>query len=217
MEPPGFNPRALVVYGGGGHGKAVIDLVRATGTYEVVAVVDDGLPAGTQVLGVPVVGGAEALRDLAAQGVRLAANAVGGIHDLRVRVAIFDRLQEAGFACPTLVHPSAVVEPSARLAAGAQVFPLAYVGGEASIGFGTIVNTAAVVSHDCRIGDYVILSPGARLAGGVTVGERALLGMGVTVNLNLTVGAGARIGNGATVKRDVPEGAVVHAGAVWPE
>jgi len=219
LEPPltAFDPTAILVYGGGGHGKALIELLRALHSYHIVAVIDDGIPAGHEILGVPVRGGSEALPDLYAQGVRLAVNAVGGIGNLTVRLEVFQRLAGAGFTCPTLVHPSAVLEPSARLAAGVQVMPLAYVGSEAEIGYGAIINTRAIVSHDCRIGDFANLSPGAILAGEVQIGNGALIGMGATLNLRVKVGNRARVGNGATVKSDVPENGVVHAGSVWPD
>ncbi len=217
---PGTGPAAdqrMIVYGGGGHGKSVIEAIRAMGTHEVIGIVDDGLAKGTQVLGLPVLGGAEELPGLLAQGIRLAANAVGGIGDARSRVRVFHRLIEAGFAFPAVVHPTAVVEPSARLSPGVQIMPHAYVGSEAEIGFGAIVNTSAVVSHDCWLGAYANVSPGALLAGGARLGESALVGMGVTVNLGVTIGDGARVGNSAVVKKDVPPGVIVRAGMVWPE
>lgn len=218
FEPPdtAFDPTAVVVYGGGGHGKSVVDLLRALHVYRVVGIVDDGLPAGTAILGLPVLGGAEVLADLHAQGTRLAVNAVGGIGNVGVRVRVFARLSGAGFGFPAVVHPTALVEPSAVLAPGGQVFPLAYIGSEVQVGFGAIVNTGAVVSHECWVGAYANVSPGALLAGGVRVGAGALVGMGVTVNLGVQIGEGARIGNGATVKADVPAGGVVRAGSVWP-
>ncbi|MFM8319286.1 MAG: NeuD/PglB/VioB family sugar acetyltransferase [Chloroflexota bacterium] len=211
-----FDPSAVIVYGGGGHGKTLIDLLRLLGVYQVVGVLDDGLPPGSEVLGAPVLGGGEQLPGLASRGVRLAINAVGGIGSLTTRLRVAEKLQAAGFVSPALVHPAAVVEASARLAPGVQVFARAYVGSDARVDVGCIVNTAAVLSHDCRLGEYANISPGALLAGEVTIGAGALVGMGATVNLRVQVGAGARIGNGATVKENVPEKGVVKAGAVWP-
>lgn len=211
-----FDPLAILIYGGGGHGKMVIDLLRALGTYHLAGIVDDGQQAGSTVMGVPVLGGAGALPGLHQQGVRLAANAVGGIGNINTRIKIFKRLAEAGFACPAIAHPTAYLDPSASLAAGAQVFVHAYVGGEVSVGYGCIINTGVIVSHDCVLGNFVNLSPGAILAGEVQVGDGALIGMGVTVNLGVKIGAGARIGNAATVKADVPAGGIVKAGAIWP-
>jgi acetyltransferase EpsM len=212
-----FDPTAILVYGGGGHGKSVIELLRAIGTYRVVGVLDDGLQAGGALLDVPIVGGQEELGKLYQQGVHLAVNAVGGIGNVAIRIQVFERLAEAGFACPAVAHPTAFIEPSAKLSAGVQVFPHAYIGSEAKSGFGSIINTGAIVSHDCQLGNYVNISPGAMLAGEVQVGDGALIGMGATINLRAKIGAGARIGNGATVKSDVPERGIVRAGGIWPE
>jgi acetyltransferase EpsM len=211
-----FDPTALVLYGGGGHAKTLIDLVRAAGTHHIVGIVDDGLQAGSLVMGLPVLGGAEALAELARQGVRLAVNGVGGINHVEVRLKVFETLQQAGFAFPVLVHPTACVEPSATMAAGVQVLAKSYVSTLAQVGFGSVINAGVVVSHDCVLGQVVNLSPGALLAGGVRVGDHAQIGMGVTINVNLTIGHSARVGNGATVKADVPPGAVVRAGTIWP-
>ncbi len=211
-----FDPTAIVVYGGGGHGKALIELLRVLGIYRIVGVVDDGLPAGQNILGIPVLGSGDALEPLYQQGARLAVNAVGGIGDVAVRIKVFQRIARAGFTCPAVVHPTAFIEASARLSPGVQVFPHAYVGSDARVGFGSIINTGAIVSHDCTLGDYTNLSPGAILAGAVQVGNGALIGMGATINLEARIGAWARIGNGATVKGDVPERGIVRAGTIWP-
>lgn len=211
-----IGPEDILVYGGGGHGKSLIELIQAAGMYRVIGVIDDGLPAGSQVLEVPVLGGGELLSLLHRKGARLAVNAVGGIGSILPRLKVFEKLNAAGFTCPNVIHPTAFLEPSARLAGGGQVMPFAYVGSSATIGFGCIINTRATVSHDCILGDYVNLAPGSVLAGGVQVGERTLIGMNATVNLEVKIGAWARIGNGATVKSAVGEAEVVRAGTIWP-
>lgn len=209
-------PAAILIYGGGGHAKAVIDLLRLLGTYRLAGLIDDNLPAGEAVLGVPVVGGVALLADCYRRGIRLAVNAVGGIGKPEVRVQVFERMAAAGFTFPAIVHPKAFVESSATLAEGVQVFAMAYVGSDSHVGFGSVLNNGAILSHDCILGECVNLSPGATLAGGVKIDDHAQLGMRATVNLGLHVGAGARVGNGATVKQDVPAGGMVYAGTIWP-
>lgn len=223
-EIPGeFDPLSILIYGGGGHGKKLIDLIRLLGVYRLVGIVDDGLPpvqkngSPNLVMGVPVLGGQEVLPELYEKGVRFAANGIGGIGNPDLRVNVYEQLAENGFNFPTLIHPTAFVESSAILSPAVQIFPLAYVGSEASVGFGVILNNSVVISHDCRIEDYANISPGAMIAGNVEIGERALVGMGVTINLGVKLGRGARVGNGATVKAAVPEDGIVRAGAVWPD
>jgi len=207
---------AVLVFGGGGHGKSLIELIRAGGQQAIAGIIDDHKPLGSLVLGVPVIGRSEDLTRFYQNGYRLMVNAVGGIGDISQRIAVFERGRSAGFSFPTVIHPTAFVEASATLGEGAQVFAHAYVGSDARLGFGVIVNTGAIVSHDCVLGDYVNLSPGAILAGEVRVGEATLIGMGVTVNLQVRIGAHCRIGNGATIKQDVPDRTIVRAGTIWP-
>jgi acetyltransferase EpsM len=215
-QPDDGSLPTLVVYGGGGHGKSVIDLVRATGLYQVIGVVDDGLPLGSLILDLPVLGGAEALEELYQQGVRHAANGIGGIGNVDVRLRAFDKMEKAGFTFPPLVHPTAWVEPSATLEPAVQIMPFSYIGPDSRIGFGSLVNIGACVSHDGRLGRVVNLSPGAILAGNVTVKDYAQIGMHATVNLGLNVGERSIIGNGATVIAHVPDNTRVPAGANWP-
>jgi sugar O-acyltransferase (sialic acid O-acetyltransferase NeuD family) len=206
----------VVVFGGGGHGRTLLDLLAVHPSLHAAAVVDDGLDV-REVLGVPVHGG-DALGALRANGLELAVNAVGGIGVERAasRAAVFDRLAAEGFRCPALVHPSAVIDASASVADGVQVLAFGYVGAGSTVGFGTLLNTGAVVSHDCVIGERVNLSPGALLAGEVVVEDGALIGMGATVNIGVRVGRDALVGNSAGVKADVPAGTVVWAGTIWP-
>jgi sugar O-acyltransferase (sialic acid O-acetyltransferase NeuD family) len=212
----GIDPSAIIVYGAGGHGKSIIEMIRALGSYQIMGVVDDDPEVSGQVSEIQVLGGAEVLPGLWNKGIRMAANAVGGIGNIDIRASVFDKLSRAGFTCPALLHPRAVIEVSAQLAPGVQIMPLAYVGSEAKVGFGCIINTGAIVSHDCIIGENSNIAPGVILAGEVNVGKGVLIGMGVTVNLRVSIGAHARLGNGCTIKADVPQRGIVRAGTIWP-
>ncbi|MCS7011345.1 MAG: NeuD/PglB/VioB family sugar acetyltransferase [Anaerolineales bacterium] len=206
----------LLLYGAGGHAKSVMEIVRQCGEYAIAGIVDDNAALiGKRVLDIPVLGTRAILPALAAQGVTLAANGVGGILDIRVRIKVFSLLEAAGFSFPALIHPRATVEPSARVGEGVQVFANAYVGAEAELRPRCMVNTAAVVSHDCVIGEYAHIAPGALLAGHVQVGERTLIGMGVTTAVGVKIGRDVRVGNGAILLADVPDGMIIQAGRFW--
>lgn len=212
-----ISSQELIVYGGGGHGKSVIDLIRVNGVYHIHGIVDDGIGPGNSIMGIEVLGGREVLPELNGKGIKQAVNAVGGIGDITSRIKVFQSLAENGFVCPAISHPSAVIEPSAEIAPGVQIFPQVYVGSEASIGFGVIINTGAIISHECKLEDFTNVSPGAVLAGDVEIGKGTLIGMGVTINLGVKIGENSRIGNSAVIKTDVPDGSLIRAGAVWPD
>jgi sugar O-acyltransferase (sialic acid O-acetyltransferase NeuD family) len=205
---------SVVVFGAGGHGKTLIELIRASGALDPVGVIDDASSV-SEVLGVPVIGTRNDLAGIRGDGIGLAVNAIGGITNMSARVEVSGLLTSEGFMMPVLVHPSAVVEESARVGPGCQVLAHSYVGSDAVLADGVIVNTGAVVSHDCVIGSHGNISPGCLLAGGVTVGPRTLLGMGVTTYLGIDIGSDVRVGNGATLIANVPDGRRIRAGSSW--
>jgi sugar O-acyltransferase (sialic acid O-acetyltransferase NeuD family) len=207
---------SVVVFGGGGLGTTLIEIIAATPDLEALCVVDDAMAPGTAVLGVPVAGGRGVLAALAGAGAAHAVNGVGAIGRAAARAEIDALLAGHGFSLPALRHPAAVVAPSATLGPGTQVHAGAVVSTGVTIGRGVIVNSGAIASHDCAIGDHVHLAPGAVLAGSVRVGDGALVGMAATVALGLAIGARALVGNGAVITGDVPDGAIVAAGTVWP-
>lgn len=214
-RPTPVDDTAVVVFGAGGHGKTLIELMREAGELEPMGVIDDTLPEGSHVLGVPVIGTRAELAAVRASGVELAVNAIGGITNMRTRIEVTRLLAAAGFGMPVLTHPSAVVEPSARIEAGAQILAHSYVGSDAVVGEGVLVNTGAVVSHDCALGPHANLSPGCLLAGHVRVGSGTLLGMGVTTYIGIDIGADVRVGNGAILNASVPDGRRIRAGSIW--
>ena len=213
-QPPA-DPSSVIVFGAGGHGKTLIELIREAGQLELVGVVDDRLARGSDVLGIPVLGNRDDLASIRRDGIGLAVNAIGGISNMASRVEVSQALAARGFVLPALVHPTAFVEASASIGEGAQILAHSYVGSDAVVGKGVIVNTGAVVSHDCVLGDHVNLSPGCLLAGGITVGEATLLGMGVTTYLGIDIGANVRVGNGAIITAPVPDGRRIATGSVW--
>lgn len=187
----------LVIWGAGGHALVVADLARLNG-YTVRGFLDDTTPArwGTPWGRSRILPGALEDHEPGAVLVAIGNNAA------RLRLAA--RAIAAGWACPTLVHPRAIIADGVTLGPGTVVMAGAIVNPAAGIGAHVILNTACTVDHECRIGDGAHLSPGVHLAGGVTVGPAAWIGIGATVSDHRTIGAGAQIGAGAVVVRDIP-------------
>ncbi|TMQ26957.1 MAG: acetyltransferase [Deltaproteobacteria bacterium] len=192
-------PGDLIVVGAGGHAKVVVATARAAG-FRVAAIVDDAHERwGTILLGVAVSGPSEPmLQDPAAQ-------VVLAIGDNAAR-----RRRAAGARCcfASVVHPSAIIDPTVRLGAGSVVFAGAVIQPDTVLGPHAIVNTAASIDHDCVLGEAVHLAPGVRLAGNVTVGDEAFLGIGVVVIPGVSIGARTTVGAGAAVVHDLPAGVV---------
>lgn len=190
----------VVIIGGGGHAKVVIESLRACG--ETVAAIVDADPTPRQVLGVPVVGDDLALPGLRLQGLSRLFVAIG---DNRLRQKLGRKAREQGFSLVNAIHPSAVVSPSARLGAGIAVMAGVAINAETRVDDLAILNTGAVVDHDCRLAEACHLGPASALAGGVTVGERAFLGVGARAIPGVLIGADTIVGAGGVVVRDLPD------------
>ena len=198
--------RSIVVFGGRGHGRVVIDALRAGAEFTPVAVEDPDLSG--EVDGVPVIVGRDAAAALRAAGVDAAAIGVGSVGDPALRRRLHAEALEDGFALPPIVHPRATVAATATLSPGCFVAAGAVIGPGTRVGEGALINSNAVVDHDCVVGDFAHIAPGATLSGAVTVGDGAHVGAGAAVIQESHIGAGAMVGVGAAVIGDVPDGAV---------
>ena len=199
-------PRAIVVIGGGGHGRELADIVRATvapTSGELLGIVDDGSPDRFLLAssGLRYLGSTESILPRDDVDVYI------GVGDPATRARIDDRIDDR--TGDPLVHPTAHVGSRARLAPGVVVAQGAVLTTNVTLGRHTHVNVAASISHDCRVGNHSTICPGVRLTGAVTVGDRVFLGTGAVVLPGRTVGNDAVVAAGAVVCRDVPPGRTV--------
>lgn len=196
----------IVLLGAGGHGRVVLDAVRAASDHDVVGWLDGSARRTTDVVdGVTVLGGEERLHNCGAEGFIVTVGSNGG----GLRRRLFDQARAAGLRPASVIHPTAHVSPTATIGAGSVVLAAAVVNTHCRIGDNVIVNTRAVAEHDCLIGDDVHLAPGSVICGGVTIGSGVMVGAGSTVREGLRIGSDAVVALGSAVVSDVPEAAVV--------
>ena len=130
--------------------------------------------------------------------------------DNRLRQIRLQILEEYGIPIATIIHPSAIISPTAQVNCGSTILANAVIHTLARIGTGCIINTGAIVEHDCVVKDFVNISPNCAMAGHCSVESRAFLGIGSTLSPAVTIGEDAVIGAGAVVLTDIP----AHATAV---
>ena len=185
----------VIVIGGGGHAKVVIDCIISAGD-TVAGILDDALEVGTTVLSIPVLGKTDEWKDHSDKKFIIA------IGNNKVRRSVADRMDVEWY---TAIHPSAIVSRFASVGAGSVLMPRSVINAGASIGNHCIINTAAVIEHDCVIGDFAHISPSAALAGNVKVGEETHIGIGSSIRNNISVCADVTVGAGAAVVKDITE------------
>ncbi len=111
----------------------------------------------------------------------------------------------AGMKFTTLIHPAAVVSPTAHLGEGTIVGPGAVVAAGTRIGSHVIMNRGCLVGHHVEIGDYVTISPGVNVAGKSRIADLSFIGMSAVILDGISVGANSVVGSGAVVTKDVPD------------
>lgn len=200
-------PKSIVVWGGGGHGHVVIDILRTCGGWNVVGIIDNLNPTGTVIMGVPVLGDEPELPALRKQGVE---NVVVAIGNCSARARMLAAARALDFQTPAIVHPSSIVYPSAVIGPACVLCALSIVGAQTRIGAGVILNTRCVVDHDNQIGDCTHVAPGAVVCGFVTIGHEAWIGAGAVVRDHLSIGHHVMVGAGAVVLKNVADGQMVY-------
>lgn len=110
---------------------------------------------------------------------------------------------------PVIVHPSAHVGSTVKLARGVVVCikVIATIGIE--IGEFAQLNFGCTVGHEAKVGAACLINPGANISGGVELGRSVMVGTGSQVLQYVKVGDEARIGAGAVVTKDVPAASTV--------
>lgn len=177
----------IYIYGASGHGLVVADIARALG-FEPIFIDDD--------------------KSKGFDGFESADNALPmalGVGDNLIRSKLYDKAKNAGFSLASLIHPSAVVSPSAAIGDGAVVMPNATINAKAVVGSGAIINSGAVIEHECEIGEFAHISPNVALAGGVKVGDFTHIGIASCAIQGVKIGSNCLIGAGSVVVRNIPD------------
>ncbi|MBW6488463.1 acetyltransferase [Sulfurimonas sp.] len=169
----------IILIGGGGHCKAVIDVIEIQNRYEIVGIVDKKELIGQDVLGYKIIGCDD---DLANLGVEFphAIVTIGHIKSNALRVKLFHLLKELDFHMPSIVSPLAYVSKHAFVDEGSVIMHHAFVNATAKVGKNCIINTKALIEHDAVVEDNCHISTGAVVNGGVVVKKDTFYGSNAT-------------------------------------
>jgi len=187
--------RQYIIMGAGGHAAVIADVLYQSGRL-VKGFLDDRTEAGSEVLGVKVLGKLDSCSDYPECLFLIAI----GYNEMRKRVS---RTYPVEFG--VAVHPSAIIGRQVEIGRGSVVMAGSVINVRTTIGEHCIVNTRASIDHDNILGDYVHISPGAVLGGGVSIGTCTHIGLGACVRNTVEICGGVVVGAGASVVKDITE------------
>ncbi len=188
----------VLLVGGGGHCRSVIDVIESTEEWSVAGIVDPRGKNEETVWGYPLVGNDDDLPILLQQYPN-AVITVGQIKENTVRRSLHSLLESLGGRLPVIASPHARISAHAFISEGSVICHRAVVNAGVKIGRCAIINTGAVVEHDTVIGDFCHVSTGALLNGNVAIGDNVFVGSGAIINNHIAVSPDTIIGSGAIV------------------
>lgn len=204
----------LVIIGAGGFGREVkwlIERINETNEGEaekekwnLLGFLDDAVPAGTIVEGLPVLGGLGWLEEREDK-----IHAVCAVGAAKTRKKIIEKVEGAkggeSISFPALCDPSVKHSEDLRLGRGCIVCAGTILTVHVSVKEFCILNLDCTIGHDAVLEPFVTVYPGVHVSGCVQIGSESELGTGSCVIQGIQIGKGVVVGAGAVVIRDLPE------------
>lgn len=197
-----MDQKNLIMIGGGGHCKSVIDVAESAG-YKILGILDMPEEVGKSVLGYTVIGTDDDIPQYADKAEFIIT--IGFIKNPSIRVRIFEKVKKAGGKLATIVASTAHVSRYAILGEGTVVMHQAVVNAGAKIGENCIINTFCNIEHDAVIGAQCHISTGTMVNGDCKVGERVFIGSQSVLANGITVGDDIIVGAGSVVRKSISE------------
>jgi sugar O-acyltransferase (sialic acid O-acetyltransferase NeuD family) len=198
---------SIVLIGGGGHCISCIDVLMMQNKYEIAGILDTSEKAGTEVLGIKVIGTDDDIPFLAARYSNFLIT-IGQIKSSEKRVNVFSLVKKYGGSLPVIISPRAYVSSSAVIEEGTIIMHDSLVNAKAHIGKNCIINTGALIEHEASVGDFCHISTHAVVNGQVTVGKNSFIGSNAVIANNLNLPDDIIIAAGACVLRSTSEAGV---------
>jgi len=190
----------LILVGGGGHCKSVIDVAESAG-YTILGILDTSENVGKKILGYPIIGTDDNISEYIDHALFIVT--IGHIKDARLRINIHDRIMLSGGNLATIIARTAHVSKYSTIGNGSVIMHQAVVNADAIVGRNCIINTFANIEHDTLIKDFCHISTGVMVNGNCIVGERTFVGSQAVLANGVTIPNGCVIAAGSFIRKTI--------------
>ena len=192
--------KSLILLGGGGHCKSVIDVAESAG-YNILGILDMPEEVGKSVFNYKVVGTDDNIPQYIDKADFVIT--VGFIKNPTVRIYLYNRVRKAGGKLATIVASTAYVSRYASLGEGTVVMHQAVVNAGVKIGNNVIINTFTNIEHDTVVGNQCHISTGTMVNGDCKIGKRVFIGSHSVLTNGIEVGDDIVVGAGSVVRKSI--------------
>lgn len=188
----------IFVFGAGGRGREVSDLILDSGG-STVGFLDDFSSGNDFIDGVPI---------LRPEEIAHVDHWVIAVGEPFWRKSFRERLINFSENNVSIISKSAFISKSAHIGDGSVISAYCSVQAGAIIANNVDLNTSSIIGHDVMVGENSVISSQVNLGGGVIIGSECYVGMGVLIKEGVTIGSGSIIGMGSICYQDIPEGVI---------
>lgn len=194
--------KGIILVGGGGHCKSVIEAVESTGR-KIIGILDRPEEYGRQILGYEVIGGDNDISKFVNYAEFIIT--VGFIKDPTLRISLYNKVKQAGGKLATIVASTARVSRHATLGEGTIVLHHALVNADTKIGKNVILNSFSNIEHDSIVCDHCHISTGAMVNGNCTIGQNVFIGSHAVIANGVEIVEETIIGAGSVICKSITE------------
>lgn len=192
----------IVVIGGGGHSKLIINTIKRLDNYEILGYTD--IINKGPILGINYLGDDSVLPEFFAKDNNC--KAVIGIVPYQVsnkRQEIYYMLKEIGFNLPVIVSSSAIINEEVNIGEGTVILEKAMINVCSKVGKCVMIDPGAIIEHDCNVGNFVHMAVGAIIGGEVEVADGTIIGVGTKVIQGKKIANNSLISEGSIVVNNI--------------
>jgi sugar O-acyltransferase (sialic acid O-acetyltransferase NeuD family) len=190
----------ILLVGGGGHCRSVIDVIEQESKYKIAGIIDKKELVGKDVLGYKIIGSDDDLANLKDKFPH-AIVTIGQIKSNEIRVKLFKLLKELDFHMPTIVSPLAYVSKHAFVDEGTVIMHHALINPHARVGKNCIINSKALIEHDAIIEDNCHISTASVVNGGTIIKQNTFFGSNAMAKEYIEIKADSVIRGGVSVMK----------------
>ncbi|MCJ1805901.1 acetyltransferase [Flavobacterium covae] len=125
-----------------------------------------------------------------------------------VKNKILSKINYKGLNFPNIIHPSCIIDVSAKLGVGNVINPNSIIGPGVEMADFNLLTSYSFVSHDCIVGNNNFFST-AGLSGNVKVGNNNFFGIRSCIIPSVIIGDNNVIQAGMVVDKDVENNATI--------
>lgn len=193
--------RPLILIGGGGHCKSVIEVAESAG-YEIKGILDMPDEVGKEVLpGHKVIGTDDEIPQYVEECDFVIT--VGFIKNPALRIKLYNKVKAAGGRLATIIASTAHVSKYAELGEGTVIMHHAFVNAGAKIGDNCIINTFVNIEHDAEVGNQCHISTGTMVNGECKIGENCFIGSQSVCANCIEIASDIIVGAGSVVRKSI--------------